>query len=190
MQQITLAVLILTLSACGGSGGSEIPSRADRAALLADDVLSDGISDPGRLPDSGSARYDGFMTLRLPTQADGSRRRYTGDLTLNVDFAAPRDQITGRAGGFATRGGDALDGGLRLRGGDLYRDTDPDENYTFTGNLDGTLRRGRADYAIDARIEGEFRGRGQTGVNGLVFGDVTGPQGQDIFDGDFVAARD
>ena len=85
--------------------------------------------------------------------------------------------------------GDRLDGDLRLRGGDLFRDTDIDDNYTFTGTVRGALSDAGTPYDIDAEINGEFRGRNQDGLTGVLFGDVVGPLGQDIFDGDFFAGR-
>ena len=191
-RQLVAACLCATLAACGGSsagGGSEALSLAQQRDALRDEVLSEDVSNPGRLPQTGTARYDGVMTARLPTGIAGQRREYLGDLRLNVDFGADRNQVRGRAHGFETQAGRALSGELAIRGGDLYRGTDPDANYTFTGNVDGRLRDAAGRYDIDAAIEGEFRGRRRTGVSGLLFGDVTGPSGQDIFDGDFVASR-
>ena len=190
--RVILVFGFLFVAACGGSsgGGGILADRNTQAEMLEDVVLGDEVSNPDKLPDDGTANYTGFMTAHLPTGDDGARSGYIGDLQMAVDFSAERNQVSGRARNFANNDGLALDGKLRLRGGDLFRDTDPDDNYTFTGNVDGRLSADGDTYDIDARIEGEFRGRRQNGVSGLLFGDVTGPFGQDIFDGDFVAVKD
>ncbi len=184
-----LVLIVLTGCSAGGgaSGGADL-TRAQQAELLEETLKEENVSEPSLLPDSGSVDYVGFMTARLPTGSGGARKDYLGDLTMSVDFDANQDQVTGRANGFAA-GNDVLKGALRIRGGDLFRDTVIAENYTFTGLVDGTLRQGDIPYIIDAEIEGEFRGRNQIGVSGLLFGDVVGPDGQDIFDGDFYAGR-
>lgn len=172
----------------GGGGTEEEVSRAAQNTALEDTLSATNITDPTNLPSTGVARYDGFMTARLPVLDGGLRQEYLGDLTMKVDFAANKNQVSGRADGFAA-GQEVLGGSLRIRGGDLFRNTDTDTNFTFTGAVDGDLTRGADAYTIDAKIEGEFRGRDQEGVNGLLFGDIEGPLGQDIFDGTFVAEK-
>lgn len=176
---------VLTACSSGGSGEEPVQDADELQAALE----ADNISDPSLLPTRGTARYDGYMDARLPTGDMGERTSYRGDLRLNVDFGAERNQVTGRASAFASGGGDRLDGDLRIRGGDLFRDTDIDDNYTFTGTVRGALSDAGTPYDIDAEINGEFRGRNQDGVTGVLFGDVVGPLGQDIFDGDFFAGR-
>lgn len=192
MRVLFLAFLALAgCSVSGGGGGlaGQVSSASLSAAeALENQVKSQNISDPGSLPTSGNARYDGFMTARLPVLEGGARRAYVGDLRLDVDFAAKRNGLSGRANGFVANN-EKLGGGLTISGGDVFRGTDPDDNYTFSGLVDGRLTRGGDRYAIDAEIEGEFRGRNQTGVNGVLFGDIEGPAGQDIFDGSFAAER-
>lgn len=180
---------LAVVSACGGGGSGGAPDRVAEAAALDALLVNTSISNPQRLPVSGRAQYNGYMRANLPTGADGARLNYLGDLTMDVNFAAARDEVAGQASGFATGSGDTLAGTLAITGGDLYRDTDPDVNYTFTGNVDGRLTQGGRAFVIDAEIEGEFRGRDQDGVRGLLFGDVVGPAGQDIFDGTFAATR-
>jgi len=182
--------VVSLLTACGGGGGSaDRPDRALAADRLARQLAQDNIVDPGRLPNRGSARFAGFMNADLPLGAGGARERYIGDLALDVDFASDKGGVTGRADKFATRDGKALDGGLRVRGSTLFRKTDTDDNYSFAGRMGGKLRDGATPYTIAADISGDFRGRDAAGVNGVIFGDINGPDGQDIFDGDFAARR-
>lgn len=183
---VTLALAIL--AACGGGGGG-VTDRAVSATALDETLAGLDASDPQRLPTSGRAQYLGYMRANLPTEDNGARLDYLGNLTLDVNFGAARDEVAGLATGFTASGGKRLDGKLAITAGDLYRDTDPTVNYTFTGDVDGRLTQGNRGFIIDAEIEGEFAGRDQTAVRGLLFGDVTGPDGQDIFDGTFAATR-
>ena len=181
---------VLLLAACSsGGGGDPAPTRGERAEELQDRLENDFVSEPAQLPKRGTADYRGFMTARLPLGPDGARRAYIADLSLSVDFAAPKDQVSGRAQNFEA-GDDRLGGRLAIRGGDLIRSTDPDDNYTFEARANGTLSKGATDYAVDAAISGEFRGRGETGVSGVLYGDITGPDDwQDVFDGTVHAER-
>ena len=185
------AILFTTLAVAGcgaSSGGGAAPDRSAKAILLAEKLAAENISEPATLPTTGSARYEGFMTARLPLGPESRRVDYLGDLYLDVDFAADQNQLSGSASGFA-HNDNRLEGALSITGGDLFRETDPDKNYTFTGEIDGTLSRGASDFVVDADLTGEFRGRNQDGVSGIVYGDITGPQGQDIFDGSFSAEK-
>ena len=184
---VTLAFAILT--ACGGGGAGSVTDRAASANALDAKLAGINVSNPQQLPTSGRAQYNGYMRANLPTEDNGARLNYLGDLTLDVNFGAARDEVAGQATGFTNGGGKRLDGSVAITGGDLYRDTDPAVNYTFTGDVGGRLTQGNRAFVIDAEIEGEFRGRDQDAVRGLLFGDVTGPDGQDIFDGTFAATR-
>ncbi len=182
------ALLAVTLAGCSGGGGGDAPPPDDRITI--DDIIDSApVSDPRLLPVAGRASYLGYMRTRLPTGPEGARVDYLGDLTLDVNFAAARDQIAGSATGFDNGASDRLDGILTITGGDIYNDTDPSAAYTFDGDVDGVLTGGSGAHTIDARIEGEFRGVDKIAVNGLVFGDVTGPDGIDVFDGTFAAER-
>ena len=180
-------IAVLDLAGCGGGGSS-----ADDAVSVAQmnaQISSQSISDPAQLPVSGRAQYDGYMRTALPTGPEGARVEYLGDMTLAVNFGAGFDQIRGHASGFEARDATPLSGGLAITNGNIYRDTKTAAAYSFDGDVDGALSNGSARYTIDASIEGEFLAPGQTAVRGLWFGDVTGPLGQDIFDGTFAATR-
>ncbi len=191
MRSIIGMICGVALAGCstGSGSGGETLSRSEQAQELEATLSATNVTEPANLPTSGATTYAGFMTAGLPTGAGGARTEYLGDLSLTVDFAANRNQVRGRAKNFAD-GNNRLTGQLNIRNGDLFRNTVIDENYTFTGNVKGTLGKGSDDYVVDAEIAGEFRGRNQEGVSGLLFGDVEGPAGQDIFDGSFFAASD
>ncbi len=184
MRSIGLAYALAISAGCASSdGGADGLSRGESAAALEVSLAAENISDPTTLPRSGLATYTGFMTLALPL--DGPARDVTGDLDMRVDFGAARNQVSGSASNFA-----GLTGGLAIRGGDIDRGTDPDTDFTFDGSLTGTLAQNGDSYGIDGAIVGEFRGRNQDGLTGLVYGDITGPSGQDLFQGSMAASRD
>ena len=73
--------------------------------------------------------------------------------------------------------------------GGLARGTDLDLDFTFDGAIGGTLGQGGYSYIIDGALVGEFRGRDQDGITGLIYGDISGPNEQDLFDGTLAATR-
>lgn len=174
---------VMLVSGCGSSGSAgDAVSRADQAAALTEQLAEENISNPTLLPTTGVANYTGFSTLRLPI--DGQTTAYLGDLAMTVDFTKNTNQVSGSIGNFS-----GLGGSLTIGGGSLDRGTDTDVDYTFEGDVDGTLDANGTDYVIDAGLVAEFRGRDQDGVTGVVFGDITGPSGVDIFDGSLAGAR-
>ena len=171
------------MSACGSSSAVEDAiSRADQAAALAAYLTGENVSNPNQLPMSGLAIYAGFSTLNLPI--GGATQAYVGDLDLQVTFGGSRDQVTGGMSNF-----NGLTGTLEISGGRLDRGTDTDVDYTFDGDVTGTLGAGADSYTIDAGLVAEFRGRNQDGVTGVIFGDINGQNGVDLFDGTLVGAR-
>lgn len=183
------AAAVAALAGCGGGGGSGAGGGAQTPDQIDAGIGGLPISDPSHLPTTGRGHYDGYMRANLPTGPEGERVQYLADLSLEVNFGAGFDQIRGAATGFEARDGVPLGGSVAIRNGRIYGDTDPTAAYTFDADVDGTLTRGPRSYVIDASIEGEFLGTGQTAARGLVFGDVTGPLGQDIFDGTFATTR-
>ncbi|MDG1376527.1 MAG: hypothetical protein P8P56_05820 [Yoonia sp.] len=183
MRVFVLVILLCGLTGCsGGTAGDGLPRR-DQAAALEAALAEENISAPSALPTRGTATYVGFMTLGLPI--GGAAQDYVGDLDMGVDFGAIRNQVSGSASNF-----NGLTGTLTLAGGDLDRTTDPNINYTFDGALTGTLAQSGNRYNFDGSIVGEFRGRNQDGLTGVVLGDINGLDGQDLFDGSIAATRD
>lgn len=192
MSPLKTALACLLLAGCGGGGASDAggpQTRTEAVTRLESRIAKTPVSTPRTLPVEGRATYEGYLRAGLPIASDGGRVDYIGDLEMEVNFAAARDEVSGRVSGLQTGGGDRLRGALTLSGGDIQRDTKVRDNYTFTGKLGGTLRRDSVRYGVDADIEGEFRGADREAVSGLVYGDVEGPMGIDIFDGSFAAER-
>lgn len=183
MKWMILGTGLGLLAACGSTQSVDNIPRTSTSADLAASLAQENISDPTTLPRSGLATYSGFMTLALPL--DGPARDVIGDLDMRVDFGAVRNQVSGSASNFT-----GLTGGLAIGGGDIDRGTDPDTDFTFDGSLTGTLAQNGDNYGIDGTIVGEFRGRNQDGLTGLAYGDITGPSGQDLFQGSMAAIRD
>ena len=171
---ICVGALMLIVSCRGMGSGTDQASRADQAADLVDALLGENISDPALLPLTGRAVYAGFATLELAIA--GTIQSYIGDLDLTVEFSGTGDPISGALHSF-----DGLSGALSIANGNLDRGADTD--------VDGMLTNNGGEYVIDASLSGDFRGRNQDGVTGVVFGDITGPNGVDIFDGTVVGIR-
>ena len=183
------ALALLVLAGCGGGGGGGGGPVALTPDQIDDRIVGQPVANPATLPTTGRAEYNGYMRANLPTGPEGARVPYLADLRLDVNFGAGFDQIRGQASGFEARDGAPLGGTLAITGGNIYGDTDPTAAYSFDADVGGALTRGTDTYVIDASLEGEFLGQGQTAARGLVFGDITGPLGQDIFDGTFAATR-
>lgn len=181
MRKTVVILGVLLVSGCGSAGpAGDALSRADQAAALTEQLAEENVSNPTTLPTTGAANYTGFSTLRLPI--DGQTSAYLGDLSMTVDFS--QNQVSGNIGNF-----NGLGGSLAIGGGRLDRGTDTQVDYTFDGDVDGTLTANGANYVIDAGLVAEFRGRNQDGVTGVVFGDITGAAGVDIFDGSLAGSR-
>ena len=179
---VCFSALVL-VAGCGGTGQSTNPTwRVDRASDLAAALFTENISDPARLPVTGRAIYAGFGTLDLAIR--GTTQSYIGDLNLSVEFSGTAEPISGTLHHF-----DGLTGALDISNGNLDRGADTDVDYTFGADVDGILTNNGGDYVIDASLLGDFRGRNQDGVTGVVFGDITGPNGVGIFDGTVAGAR-
>lgn len=184
MHRFGLIIVAATLAGCSSSsGGGDGMTRAERAAALEAALEEENISKPSALPVRGTASYTGFMTLGLPI--GGETSDYVGDLDLQVDFGAARNQIAGTASNF-----DGLSGDLAISGGNIDQSTDTDIDYTFDGAVDGSFGYDGDSYTVDGSLVGEFRGRNQDGVTGVIYGDINGPDGQDLFDGTLAGTRD
>lgn len=182
-------LMILLTAACGGGGaGGSDPLTPGQERDLANQVIKDitqsDYTDPASLPNSRVARYGGHMNLRMNTMP-GAPTTYLGDLALAVDFGATSNQITGTARDFRAPSGN-LRGQLALSSGDLTRSTDPKIDFTYGGLIGGTLTAGdNTTYTLDGDFAGDLHGRNGGAVSGVIFGDVTGPNGIDLFDGAF-----
>lgn len=167
---------LLAIAACSsGGGGSEDELGSGGGS---------GITDPSELPISGSARYNGFLTLSLPTSS--GRSPYIGTLGLDVDFDAADVQVTGQVTDFSTDNDDNVAGRLVITDGVIDRGSDVVEDYTFDAGISGTLSgEDFRNMVITGTMLGDFNGQNAETLSGRVFGDVIGPTGEDIYNGTF-----
>ena len=174
-----LVFAIVVLAGCGGRADVTDPvSRADQATALSDYWSGQNMSDPAQLPRGGSVKFVGLTTLGLPIGDTGGS--YTGDLALTVRFGSRTNPVSGSIANLGN-----LDGDLQIGSGFLDRGADADVDYTFGAEVNGTLTSGDAAYVVDGDMLGDLRGRTQDGVTGIIYGDVTGPDGQALFQGSF-----
>lgn len=174
------------LAGCSGGsdGGSGVNGFAAHDALLAD-IGAMNVTPADQLPPSGSVAYAGSAVLNLPMQ--GATVVYLGDLTISVDFDSGPAAMGGSLSGLRTADGDRLDGTLTIADATFDPNADPDIDYQFRANVDGTLSRDTTDYLLDGSLAGDYRGPDAAAMAGVIFGDVDTGTAVDIFDGSFAA---
>ena len=165
----------------------------DRAVADYEAASSEAYTPEAALPASGSATYEGTVYLDTGfagagTEPDGDDD-LVGDLSLRVGFAGD-GSVTGAATDFVGEGDQRYDGRLAVSDGSVDTSLDPDVNYNFLADLDGTLTdEGGTDYDLSGGIGGNFTGGRYDYVIGAVGGSACqGPDCSD-FDGGFAAAR-
>jgi hypothetical protein len=198
MRAALVAPLCLGLLAgCGGGGDEGDEDRPSRSEMLtlarnlgeASEELD--YTDPESLPTTGSAEYDGIMSIETGGSS-GAPSRMVGELGLEVNFGRDGNFLSGEAENFVGSNGKELDGSLEISAGGLDRDVDPDSDVpTYVGSIEGTLENPNgAEYRMSGSLEGDFRGEEPDYAVGTVDGILRGPDGNGTFDGDFVAERD
>ncbi|SHG79985.1 hypothetical protein SAMN05444003_0982 [Cognatiyoonia sediminum] len=177
---LALVIAVVSMSACGGSSTS---GDVDPIEAQPPEVVTGRFD----VPQSGTARYSGFMNLNLPNGA--IRETATGNLSLSVDFSASSDQVTGQARGFSIPSSGSLTGTIFVTAGNLEAEqgnTPPG----FEAEISGALRGGSLiNSLITGDMVAEFDTTDLSSASGVVFGDVTTTQGIDIFDGSFSVAK-
>ncbi len=143
------------------------------------------VTPAAQLPDSGAVAYGGAVVLNLPT--GGAHLAHIADLAVTVNFGPADTPMTGTLDNFQAVDGSSLGGVLTISGGAFDPGADPGTAYQFTALLSGNLSDAGNTYVIDGDIAGDFRGRNGDAILGVVYGDITGPAGVDIFDGAFAA---
>ena len=126
---------------------------------------------------TGTATYNGFVggDISGGTLTDN---RLVGELTLEVDFEAGIDELSGTADNFYGDINGQYSGTLTVSG-DIAT-----EGHPIIGKLNGTLSNGGTDYLTSILIDGEFLGAtSPDAVGGWAIGEV----GDSWFEGDFVA---
>lgn len=190
MNGIFRALCILSLMAQVGCGSNATVASsfdaADRFADLSGRFVGNDPSDPRGLPVTGVLDYDGIARVVIPIR--GNPGAFYGTLTLTIDL--------GRlAGGFAGEivdlAGDLgqLSGQITISGGRLDRSVDPDDDYTYSAQLDGQLALDGLEIDLAGVLHGDFLGRFQDGAAGVINGTVSIDGISDIFDGAFVAEQ-
>ena len=193
----TLLMLGL-LAGCGGGGSSDgddgfppAPSSfdnlADRASVLLTDSADLSFTDPGSLPTSGVARYDGVMALD-GAFIEGEAQTMVGDVRIEARFA--NNSVGGAATNFVTETDQRLTGTLAVTNGSIDRGADPATDATFVADLRGDLTEPSGGLIeIDAGLGGAFLGSDYSYVFGGVGGVVTDGAGTGDLTGAFIARR-
>ncbi len=190
MRRLTvLSVLVALINACGSGGdvSREPGSYEDfeRAAVdLLDELSAYEISAGENLPHSGTASYDGLISLGTQW------RTLVGDLALEVDFRS--NEVGGVAENFVSDNDVKHSGILRVTGGSINRDANLDPYQQITAILGGVLQVGESYpeyYSVNTLLNGYFLGDDQQGVSGTVTGTVSSRIHDDEAAGGSFAAR-
>lgn len=182
---VLLACALLFLAACDSIeeaiiDGQRGPLPPLDQPIPASQVSGMGDIGPADMPNSGSARFEGTITVGL--QGDEA----VGDLTLDVDFGP--DDVAATAGGFRSDDGGAVISGQLSGGGEV-------DGTGLEASLSGNLSGPDPDTGlptssdVDLNLDGEFRTNdyedGPLGVEGS----VSGTAGGEAVTGSFVAGR-
>lgn len=194
---IAIVAASAALAGCSSSssGGDDTSDYASFAEIQPDAAAMQGTyTDPtGALlagvtpatemdiPDTGSATYDGFVTMPLD---DGD---LIGQLTVTASFAAGDGTLDSSATGFFHENNGAYTGTL-TGAGILVQDPPMGVSQVQT-DLGGTLSNGGTDYMTAVALEGSVVANGGDPI-GAMAGTADGNVGADIFlDGVFVAEQ-
>lgn len=189
------------LAGCSDDGGTSDGPRPAYEDLLAEraEINSEAFfgslpfTGAAALPTSGSAAYDGVMTLDLNTEEGVPDREMLGELELEVNFGRSTDAVSGSATNFVNYDGEEFDGTLAITDGDLDRVNDAPVGSiepAIVADLGGTLtNESGGSYEFDGDVRGNFRGTEPDYVGASFVGTVVTPEDEREFDGGFVAER-
>lgn len=153
------------------------------------DEASDDLAivDPALLPLSGGATYDGVMVLSTNGE-DGLPSDLAGDMTLRADFGD--DSLSGSVVDVVTDDDDRLEGSLVIANGEIDRDDDLEDFYTYAFDVDGVLTEDDgSDLRVSATGAGDFLGRDHRTVVGDVEGRISSGSDRTDLNGGFVGVR-
>ncbi len=179
-----MIIIFCLLAACGGGGDG-----ASDAFDVFDNVADLDVTLAEQLP-TGSAEYRGKAVLDLPLGAQGADVSYVGDMAVSVDFSAADQPFTGMIDGLASDGQGPLDGQLVISNAIITPDASAVLDYQIAADVAGTLSGGGASYQLEGDLFGDFLGRNADATAGVIFGDITGPDGVNLFDGSYAAVID
>ena len=172
---------LLALAACGAGGGGATLGQEEGTNPTSPEIQS-----PLGLPVTGQARYRGFMTLNLPEGGDvtAPSAPHVGALSVDVNFDAGADQVSGIADAFRTPQDIALSGRLFVTNGQLEASANFDAQ--ISGTLAGT---GFSNSVISGTINGGLSGQKLDAMTGVASGQVVTGTGAGTFSGSFTAAN-
>ena len=198
----SVLMCLFVLAGCGGSGGSggttPDPSPDPTVdpllpyidyAQMDEDLQAQhqglAYTADANLPATGSAKYTGVM--RLITELHAQPAQLAGSLSMNVDFGG--GSVSGSANGFKDDLNNAFSGKLVISNGIIDRDADPDWEYRFFADIDGTLDGAGTDLVISADLYGDFHGPQGESIAGGLAGRPSGQAVGDYLYGTFAAAK-
>jgi hypothetical protein len=179
----------------GDGGGDDRPSFAE-LAQEGEDLLAAyegvAVTDPATLPVHGGATYQGVMGLDLAAVPNGPEDEFDtmGRLELRVDFDGVGDAVTGEVTEIVDLEGVEYTGQLDISRGVIDRDIDPETEWTFGADLEGTIEdEDGQDWRMEAEIDGHFLGAGHEAVGGVVDGEACTAELCTGMGGGFIAER-
>jgi hypothetical protein len=169
------------LTACGGAG-SQIGGvdHTDSEILSYNDLQNTlDYSNPGDLP-AGQATYRGDITFVSGSQG------MEGDISILARF--DDEAVSGQVSHLVHTNGSAYSGILTIADGDIDILADPNDDWTYRADVDGTLTGGGQNLQIAGEIAGDFYGPGAQYTGGLAAIEACGPTCT-VYDGEFIAQR-
>lgn len=139
------------------------------------------IKEPDTLPEDGLSTYRGVLGANIP---DGTveGESLIGQMTLNANFAT--DSISGDVRNFVDENEAIYTGQLIITDGEISRDIDIEDTFTFIADLTGDLNsETEGPVNFDTRMRGDFYGDNHEFVGGELIGDITTTDGTFAFDG-------
>ena len=202
MQKFILKTLMLLafglVGACGGgsddSGHINTTPPPPQLTYAEYEIASTGlhstwdivaVTDPSTLPISGSADFAGVV--RLDVENGTGEVSMDGALTLQADFAT--STIAGDASQFVDENEALYSGDLTLSNGVIDRGADTSVDYTFNGNLDGSLTGAGETYVITTDLSGDFVSSTYGAVKGAIGGNAASSFGTGYVFGVFIGER-
>ncbi len=172
------------LAGCSSGGGG--PATFDEMIATADAldaaVARLDYTDPATLQASGNVTYEGIAAAFV---ADDF---IAGEIALTAGFSS--NTISGRIDNLTSEVQGQYAGVITIDNGEIDRTIDPEVDYTFFADVGGEIQSpGGDDLVVDGVLYGDFFGNGYSHVAGFMEGSITGPGGEDFFDGGFVADR-
>ena len=100
------------------------------------------------IPDTGSAKYFGHLTLGTPQ--DGA----LGEISMNIEFN--NAAVSGQANNFVDETATPIGGQFEISGGSINRNADPELDWQFEVSLDGNLEWNGIDSSSYGQLVGDF----------------------------------